>query len=239
MHDVEQWQEKLTNNFSALSKNRRKIKNARVFAIEHELRKEEIKDLVACVNKCLYEKLEIKEYWLLLVVAATEIGYSFSGDEYWQTFKKNIPNWKDSDRKYLRDCFEKFKEEYLGVVPSGKWAESFTIIAWPVTHAILPLDIQRHFLEALYKLRFSLRDEHFENKELLAYEIESQSINLTSRFRNFLGNKLLAWQFFSALRTGQNDEIKLSKSPEFLTSFTHYTHFLISFQFMKTKLPFL
>ena len=211
MDDVKKWQEKLTDKFTTLSENRRKIKDARVFAIEHELREEEIKDLFTCVNKCLYEKLEIKKYWLLLVVVATEVGYSFRGDEYWQTFEKKVPNWKNSDRKYLRNCFEEFKEKYLGVVPSGKWAESFTIIAWPVTHAILPLDIQRHFLESLYKLRFSLRSEHFENKELLAYEIESQSINLTSRFKNFLGNKLLAWQFFSALQTGRSDGLKLSQ----------------------------
>ncbi len=213
---VKAFQEKLEHKFSILKENRKISNGDRVFAIEHELTEDEIKSLFHLVNQCL-GKIDIERYWLLLVVVATEIGYSFKGDEYWQTFEKKIPNWEKSGKKQrveLRKCFEKFRDQYHGITPSGKWAKNFTVISWPVTNSVLPLDIQRHFIESLYKLRFSLKDEHFENKELLASEIKSQSINLTSRFKNFLSNSSLVWQFVSALKAkAQNSgETKLSET---------------------------
>ena len=36
------------------------------------------------------------------------------------------------------------------------WASHFNIIAWPVTHAILPRYLQRQFAKLLYELRFHL-----------------------------------------------------------------------------------
>ena len=52
--------------------------------------------------------------------------------------------------------FRKFRQIYNGVVPSGPWAKHFSIIAWPITHAVLPRYLQQQFARALYDLRFML-----------------------------------------------------------------------------------
>src|SRR5690606_29513705 len=115
-------------------------------------------------------------------------------------FEKEIPAWKDfGNRGWLQPAFEKFYDTYSGVRPAGAWAKHFRIIAWPITHAILPQDLQRQFLESLFRLRFTLRSEHFEDTELLAKTIEASSLRLTDRFRNFLNNRALVWQLSAAL----------------------------------------
>src|SRR3712207_7713201 len=54
-----------------------------------------------------------------------------------------------------------FKRQFAGATPSGRWAEHFSIIAWPITHAILPRDLQQQLARILYDLRhsFSARSE--------------------------------------------------------------------------------
>ena len=40
------------------------------------------------------------------IVYAAELGYLYSGDEYWQTFEKKTPGWLvHGDRYWIRKCF--------------------------------------------------------------------------------------------------------------------------------------
>ena len=49
---------------------------------------------------------------LPFVVYATEIGYDYSGDEYWQTFSQQTPGWSNiEDRDFIRQGFQRFAEQ--------------------------------------------------------------------------------------------------------------------------------
>ena len=217
MTTEQSWHERLDTTFSILREKRDRISpRARVFALEHGLDSGEVHDLFRWIGHNLKNRTDKNKIWLPCVVAATEIGYRFAGDEYWHTFEREIPEWKIyGDSSWIRASFEKFCSHYKGVEPSGAWANHFRIIAWPVTNAILPLDLQWQFLQAIYKIRLSLRDEHFEDEELLARTIEARTLRPTDRFQNFLKNRELVWQFTSALLTenlGENRELLLENT---------------------------
>jgi hypothetical protein len=50
----------------------------------------------------------------------------------------------------------KFAADYGGVVPKGAFADNFPIIAWPVTHAVLPVYLQRNLAQLLFEFRTGL-----------------------------------------------------------------------------------
>ena len=95
-------------------------------------------------------------HWLLWVVYASEAGYGYTGDEYWPSFERQTPNWQFHDRPKIKTWFARFQKSYSGVTPSGSWAEQFSIIAWPITHALLPRYLQWQFARLMYDLRFRL-----------------------------------------------------------------------------------
>ena len=72
------------------------------------------------------------------IVFATEQGYDYDGDEYWHTFERRMPLWDRRWRPNLRSWFGKFQKTYRGLLPIGRWANFFSIIAWPITYALLP-----------------------------------------------------------------------------------------------------
>src|SRR5205814_1568777 len=78
-------------------------------------------------------------------------------------------------------------------------AEHFSIISWPITHAILPCDLQRQLARILYELRHSFSAELFESPANLGDFIAARSWNATSRFQNLAQNKLLLGQIAVAL----------------------------------------
>ena len=109
-------------------------------------------------------------------VYAAEIGYLYSGDEYWQTFEERTPGWSMRGRRHwLKKCFIDFHNRYGGANPSGPWARKFSIICWHITHAILPRDLQRHLAKILYDLRHTLSQEALSNPRRLGELIESHS----------------------------------------------------------------
>ena len=99
----------------------------------------------------------MEPHWLLWVVYATELGYDYDGDEYWHHFDNGRRGGgTEAVRSQLRTWFSKFRLTYHGVKPSGPWAEWFSFIAWPITHAILPRYLQWQFAKTLYDLRYRL-----------------------------------------------------------------------------------
>lgn len=94
-----------------------------------------------------------RRFGLLWVVHATEVGYGYSGDEYWQTFEEQTPNWLVEDRYRIKNQFVDFHRTYGGYRPTGPWAQHFSIICWPISHALLPRDLQRYMARILFDLR--------------------------------------------------------------------------------------
>lgn len=195
------WQKRLESHFTELRRQRSsKEGGTPLFALEHGLSESELRELHAHVREDIANSSPKCSHSLPWIVYATEIGYQYAGDEYWQTFESRTPGWTTfGDRYWIRKCFLDFHIRYGGAKPSGLWARHFSIICWPITHAILPRDLQRQLAKILYELRYTFDSELFDSPILLGEQIAARSWNSTSRFQNFAQEPLLVGQIAAAL----------------------------------------
>lgn len=151
--------ERLRAHFVELRDERRvEAPGAPVFGIEHPFVPTEILELARALRESLTREGRVNlDYSIGWVVLAAECGYGFGGSEFWPTLEQRIPEWSSAgDRHALRAAFQRFVNDFGGRSPSGQWAHHFCLIAWPITHAILPRDLQRHLCEAIYEARYQL-----------------------------------------------------------------------------------
>lgn len=196
---LDDWQERLGLHFSRLAE-KRAASGFPIFALEHNLTQEELRELSALLNSYLRGTQRLATYWLLWVVYATEQGYGYDGHEYWVSFEQNTPGWRDRERpEGLRSYFKKFQATYNGVVPSGPWANWFRNIAWPITHAILPRYLQYQFASALYDTRYQFARMHHPTPAAAGSLLASNAWDATSRFKEFLEQEELAGRLALAL----------------------------------------
>jgi len=196
----------LGNSFATLADNRAR-NGWPVFAIEHGLTADEIELLKSELQAALTHNQQMsREHFLVWVVIAAEIGYSYSGDEFWQSFVQQIPAWGNwGDRPSLKRRFLRFAKEYHGFRPQGRWAEHFSIISWPISHAILAGALHSKFAQLLHDTRFELSarqnwanaelgrftsDSYFGNSTLLAGLLEQHE--LTGSLVSNLGSEIQA-----------------------------------------------
>ncbi len=203
---LNQWQERLEAHFAQLRDERLKRgANGPVFALEHGLSAEELAEL----QNQLHEFVNPAErHYLAWAVYAAEIGYQFSGNEYWATYSRLTPNWTDSNsnRDFIRDSFRSFRRKFNGVEPQGPWAKQFTIICWPITHAILPRDLQLQLARVLYGIRGLFTPELLRSPELLGEQIEIHSWDASSRFHDLCCEHLLIGQLATGLLLTQESK---------------------------------
>lgn len=193
------WQGRLEGHFSRLAAARNAARLP-LFALEHGLSEGELQEIASLLRERLALGLWLDQYWLLWVIYATEIGYDYDGDEYWHSFEERTPRWKDrGSRNQLRDWFNKFRAKYHGVKPTGSWAEWFRIIAWPITHAILPKYLQLQFARALYNLRYRLAQLRDPNPATVGQLLATHAWDASSRFQEFLQQEELAGRIALAL----------------------------------------
>lgn len=201
MTRLDDWQERLARHFGQLRDARVAAGGDHpVFALEHGLETDDIKALVTALNEEITHGPPSPQHALVWIVYATEIGYRYSGDEYWQTFETEMPAWTlNGERIWVRDRYQAFQREYTGAEPTGAWADHFSIICWPITHAILPRDLQRQLSQQLYNMRHSLTAELLESPAELGELIRARSWSATSRFRNLAQDPTLIGQIAAAL----------------------------------------
>ena len=198
-----QLQLRAEEHFRALGR-KRDTQKYPIFSLEHGLSNEELDEVSSMLGSLSREHALSSQYWLLWVIYATELGYNYEGSEYWLSFEDKTPGWQYQDRTKIKTWFRKFQKAYGGVVPRGPWAEHFSIIAWPITHAILPRYLQRQFAKLLYELRYQLAswdslDDEYRDGRLLALHAGGAP----SRFRAFLEQEDLTGQIVAAmLRAG-------------------------------------
>src|SRR5439155_7076167 len=193
------WQAKLDGHFTAL-KGQRALSGHPTFALEHGLNAAELDNLTQAIHFHASQTGPSDRHWLAWVVYATEVGYDFSGDEYWQTFSDRTPGWlKHGDRDWIRDAFRKFHKSLGGAKPYGPWAQHFNIICWPITHAIIPKDLQRQLAEVLYEIRNYFDAELLSSPERLGERIEAYSWRARSRFQELAEQHLLVGQIAASL----------------------------------------
>ena len=95
------------------------------------------------------------------------------------------------------------------MIPSGPWAEQFSIIAWPITHALLPRYLQRQFAKLLYDLRFRLAFASLDAGSI-GRLLAAHASDASTRFQEFLQQEQLTGQIAAALLRGesvQDDEL--------------------------------
>jgi hypothetical protein len=196
-HTLEQWQSRQEAHFRALAA-ARSGSSFPLFALEHGLNGEEVGEISNLLKERLRANLSLSPFWLLWAIYAAEIGYAYEGDEYWQTFEQKTPGWDDHLRYSLASWFRKFQETYYGVAPTGQWASHFRLIAWPITHAILPQYLQRQFARALYDLRFRLASLVSLNAAAVGRLLAAQAHG-SSRFHEFLQQEELTGRIVLAV----------------------------------------
>jgi len=199
--DLDKWSERLTRHFSLLSAARQQgAGNRPVFALEHGLDDQELQALQSAIRIHIVGSSPLSSHALPWIVYATEIGYKYSGDEYWQTFEVDTPGWTlFGDRNLIREWFHRFHTTFGGAKPTGPWADHFSIICWPITHAILPKDLQQQLARILYEIRHALSASYLESPAVLGELVASRSWNASSRFRNLAQETLLIGQISAAL----------------------------------------
>ena len=192
------WQEQMEGHFANL-KARRDRMGLPIFALEHGLSAENIEDISRQLRLRIINGEKIAQHWLLWTIYAAERGYSYEGGEYWQSFEEATPGWDTRDRFKVSNWFRKFQKSYNGVVPSGPWAEHFSIIAWPVTHAVLPRFLQWQFARCLYNLRYRLARLNEVDPVSIGRLIASNAYYASTRLEQFLQQEELVGRLVLAL----------------------------------------
>jgi hypothetical protein len=192
-----QVQKRLEDHFAALSYKRAHYRYP-VYGLEHGLEPSDIEAIRRELGRI--QRLQ-HEHWLLWIVIAAEVGYSYDGDEYWRSFAAAVPGWPSfGDRGTMRDWFKTFGSRFSGFTPSGRWAEHFSIIAWPIAHSILPRYLQSQFAEHLYEIRYDLARRGELEISQLGLLVKEKYHGASSRFENFLQQTELTARVVLALR---------------------------------------
>lgn len=150
--NLDDTQRRLEDHFAALAATR-VGEGYPMYALEHPFGPEERTALNEALVAQLSQRGRPNEaHWLVWVAAAAEVGYRYNGDQYWTSFQTAFPTWQDGNksRSRIRTWFESFAEKYRGHAPKGRWASAFPIIAWPISHSVLPRFLQRLFAEHLH-----------------------------------------------------------------------------------------
>jgi hypothetical protein len=188
---LEQWQERLERHFFTLAESRA-VSESPIFALEHDLSSAELEQVSHILRSRQRSNLPLDRYWLLWVIYATEHGYGYEGEEYWLSFEEETPVWDFHHREGIKAFFKRFQQVYHGVVPSGAWASHFRIIAWPITHAVLPRYLQQQFARVLYDLRFRLASVTTLDARTVGRLLAANAQHVSSRFQQFLQQEELA-----------------------------------------------
>jgi hypothetical protein len=199
----------LETHFGALRDERARLAPAPpVFALEHDLPENELALLQTAVRRSVAAGAPVaqRRFWLPFVVYATEIGYGYEGDEYWDTFAYETPHWDDYNRYWFKTWFVRFAQEFGGVEPQGAWASHFRIIAWPITHAVLPAYLQRQFAQLLFDFRTGLSLDVLRDPLVLGNQLANRANCYSDRFRIFAQNTALMGHVAAALLSGDDEE---------------------------------
>ena len=177
-----------------------------VFALEHGLSELELSLLSTAVREAVGRGHLPIIASLPFVVYAAEVGYDYSGDEYWQTFGQRTPGWSEiEDRDFIRRGFQRFASRFRGAIPVGPWAQHFSIICWPITHAVLPTDLQHQLVRLIFEYRSGLTGDLLADPPALGRRLAARTSHYSSRFRYFAQNTALLGQVAAALLSPENE----------------------------------
>lgn len=155
--NIERLHASLTAHFTELRDGRN---DAPVYLLEHGVEGLELRLLLTSVRSALAQHQIESGWWasqaLPLLVAATEIGYVYrgTGTDFWPIFAQQLQEVSLADRAALSTLFRRWAGELgLAKPPESPWNLAFCHIAWPVLHAILPIELHRPLARVLRDVR--------------------------------------------------------------------------------------
>ena len=199
---LKDFQDNLLAHFHSLAAIRKRS-GFPIFALEHGMTQTDLRRVQSLLRARQKARRPSAPLWLLWAVYASEAGYDYRGDEYWPSFEEQTPNWQYHDRPKVKNWFGQFQRSFNGAVPSGPWAEHFSIIAWPITHALLPRYLQRQFAKLLYDLRFRLALASLDAGSI-GRLLAAHATHASTRFQAFLEQEELTGQIAAALLRGES-----------------------------------
>ena len=199
---LDEWQVRLEQHFEALAQSRSES-GLDIFALEHGLNVTAVEEISEQLRLRLKNGLRLSSHWLLWIVYLTEHGYHYEGDEYWPSFEQQTPCWDGEKRYQVKQWFKKFQRTYKGVVPTGRWADHFSIISRPIRHAILPKYLQLHFARTLYYQRHRLISLTTLDAGDIGRRLAENAHYASTRFQEFLQQEELTGRIVLALLGGQ------------------------------------
>lgn len=205
MFDV---QRRLTERFSTLRDGR----TGPVFFIEHGLSKAEALELRDVVGEAARANPLQSSWWranpLPLIVAATEAGYSYrgTGTDFWPNLQSSLQiDIRTEGRQHVRDLFVAAALKFRGAKPpTTPWTEAFCLIAWPITHALVPVEFHRQLSAALAHLH---SDIQVLDDDRLQRAVQTATRHPSVRFESFLDDHRLAVPVIRALLGSSPGEI--------------------------------
>ena len=182
-----------------------------VFFIEHGLSDTELHELRAVVGEAAQLHPPESDWWrarpLPLIVSATEVGYRYrgSGTDFWPLLEAELGiDLRPSSRQHIRDLFDSCSSVYRGAQPpASPWTTAFRLIAWPITHALVPLEFHRPLAATLANLRTSVSE--FDEPSLYR-AIRIAAGHSSARFATFLEDQGLVVSVARALLGRGNGE---------------------------------
>ena len=207
-------QDRLTARFATL----RDKRTGPVFFIEHGLSETETKQLRGTVaNAVGHHPIQVgwwRAFPLPLIVVATEVGYEYrgTGSDFWPRLEAHLRiTLSPEDRRRIRDLFATASKEFRGAAPpTTRWSEAFHLIAWPITHALVPKEFHRPLSRALATLNADIQELCDDRlQEAVRNSVRDASV----RFDSFLEDHSQAIPVIRAL-LGRAD---VGISPETLT----------------------
>lgn len=193
MNTFSDFQTHIKERFQKLSEQR---KDSSVFVLEHgldsaqiEQMKESLRAEIERHDGNIQSAFKIRN--LPLLVVATEVGYQYQGNgkEFWPHLEKafglKISLAYNDERAQIREWFEAAHKCFKIAKPlKTAWSEHRSIIAWPITNAILPLDIRLQFMESLAYM--PQRYYGSDAGEIVSYLCNTQSKKNTLRYIDWL-----------------------------------------------------
>ena len=90
--NLRDWNSLLERHFEELRRHRvAAVGDKPIFVLEHGLGTRELQDLTTEIRSQIVAAPPDDGHGLPWIVYAAELGYRYSGDEYWQTFEEETP----------------------------------------------------------------------------------------------------------------------------------------------------
>jgi hypothetical protein len=201
-------QNHLLERFSGL----RDARRGSVFFIEHGLRTDELDELRSGVRASLQSYPLENGWWeqhdLPLLVAATEVGYRYrgTGTDFWPLLEDDLRiQLPAPKRQRITDLFVNASDRFRGVrPPKTAWAQAFHLIAWPIAHALLPVEFHRPLAMTLANLRTNVGEV---DDNVLYQSVRAAALFPSARFATLLEDAGVVVSLTSCLLGRLTDEL--------------------------------